>query len=381
MAVFTYKQFEDEAKKAGMLEQFSAADLALAQRNPDAGMSILQYKRDYAGATTDEAREMANQSAEKVRQTYGYAGGDDGSRFSMIPTTQSSAVPAYTSRYDAKADELMQTILSRPEFSYNAETDPTYQAYKKQYAREGERATKDTLGAAAAATGGVPSSYAVTAAAQAGNYYAAQAADKVAELEDMAYNRYMNEQSLLRSDLEALKAAEEADYQKYLNGLALANEAEDRALTKANLAGQYGDTSLLEALGINPKAAAAETGLTHDQKVELAQLAWERGDYAPMGELLGVIFDEEGNIVGRVDNSGETEPGGDEPPEDPTIALIKALYPTGVITDAAEWEAAKTIYGLDLLTKAGIKYTGIEPKNEKGGKHNLTPGFTEKAAN
>lgn len=378
MAVFTYKQFEDEAKKAGMLEQFSAADLALAQRNPDAGMSILQYKRDYAGATTDEARELANQHAEKVRSTYGYAGGDDGSRFSLIPTTQSSAVPAYTSRYDAKADELMQTILSRPEFSYNADTDPTYQAYKKQYAREGERATKDTLGAAAAATGGVPSSYAVTAAAQAGNYYAAQAADKVAELEDMAYNRYLNEQSLLRSDLEALKAAEESDYQRYLNGIALANEAEDRALTKANLAGQYNDTSLLEALGINPKVA--ESGKTYEQLMKEAEIRKEHGDYSLLGEILGVIFDEEGNIIGRVGDENETEPGGDEPPVDPQIALIKALYPTGVINDAAEWNAAEIIYGPDLLAKAGIKYTGIKPKNEKGGKTNLTPRFTEKAA-
>ena len=55
---YTYKDFEDEARKTGLLGQFSGADLALARADPDAGMSLLSYKKDYAGATTDAQRAL-----------------------------------------------------------------------------------------------------------------------------------------------------------------------------------------------------------------------------------------------------------------------------------------------------------------------------------
>ena len=53
MAIYTYDQFQKAAQQAGLLGQFSQADLSLAQQNPDAGMSLLKYKQDYANATTD----------------------------------------------------------------------------------------------------------------------------------------------------------------------------------------------------------------------------------------------------------------------------------------------------------------------------------------
>ena len=56
---YTYDQFIQQAQRDGLLSEFSDADLALAQRNPDAGMSILSYKRDYRNATTDADRELA----------------------------------------------------------------------------------------------------------------------------------------------------------------------------------------------------------------------------------------------------------------------------------------------------------------------------------
>ncbi len=78
-------------------------------------------------------------------------------------------------------------------FSYDPETDPVYASYRKAYAREGQRATEDTLGRYAAMTGGMPSTAAVTAARQAGGYYAAQLADKLPELYQQAYQRYLQE--------------------------------------------------------------------------------------------------------------------------------------------------------------------------------------------
>lgn len=254
MPTFTYDQFQKAAQDSGLMGEFSAADLSLAQRNPDAGMSLLKYKQDYHAATTDEARALANLGAEGVRSSYGnYTGGDNGGSFYLDPLSPSSFdggkaptyqnqyagdiadlweqqknygsydygkdAPVYNNRYDDTIQDLIQGILNREDFSYDPATDPLYQNYRKQYTREGQRATADTLGQAAAASGGIPSSYATTAAAQAGNYYAAQMTDKIPELYQLAYNQYLNDYNMQLSDLGVVQGAEQSDYDKYLNEL------------------------------------------------------------------------------------------------------------------------------------------------------------------
>ena len=251
MPTFTYDQFQKAAQDSGLMGEFSAADLSLAQRNPDAGMSLLKYKQDYHAATTDEARALANLGAEGIRSSYGnYTGGDNGGSFYLDPLSPSSfdggkaptyqnqyagdiadlweqqknygsydygeAAPVYNNRYDDTIQDLIQGILNREDFSYDPATDPLYQNYRKQYTREGQRATADTLGAAAAASGGIPSSYATTAA---GNYYAAQMTDKIPELYQLAYNQYLNDYNMQLSDLGVVQGAEQSDYDKYLNEL------------------------------------------------------------------------------------------------------------------------------------------------------------------
>ncbi len=251
---YTYEDFEKAMREAGMDGQFSTADLSLARRNPDAGMSLLNYKRDYRDATTDELRALANSGAESIRKQYGeYSGGTDGSGFYLEPPSPGSftsgtaptfqdnygddleelllqnaqreiysfdqSAPVYESPYEDQIHGLMTDLLDRPAFEYDHTTDPVYGAYKKQYTREGKRATADALGEAASATGGIPSSYAVTAASQAGDYYASQLADKIPELYDAAYNRYLQEYQMKLSDLNAVQRQEETAYGRYLDQL------------------------------------------------------------------------------------------------------------------------------------------------------------------
>ena len=262
MPKYTYDQFRQNAQNSGLLGEFSQADLQMAEKNPDFGMSILKYKQDYHNATTDEARALANQNAENLRSSWGsHTGGADGGSFAMdvmspghfqfsdAPTYSGGdykddiaklwsqqqnfgdfeygPAPTYNNRYDATIQDLISGILSRPDFSYDPETDPLYSQYKKQYNREGDRAVEDALGAAAAASGGIPSSYASTAAGQAGNYYAAQLTDKIPDLYQLAYQKYLNDYEMKRSDLSMVQGAEQIDYSKYLNDLAQYNT--DRA--------------------------------------------------------------------------------------------------------------------------------------------------------
>lgn len=307
MAIYTYDQFQKAAQQAGLLGQFSQADMSLAQQNPDAGMSILKYKQDYLNAKTDEERARANKGAETIRSSYGgYTGGGNGGSFHLDPLGPSSfqqstapsfnwdtPAPDYSSRYDETIQNMIKDMLERPEFSYDPESDVVWKSYQKAYGREGDRATQNALGAAAAASGGMPSSYSTTAAAQAGNYYAAQAADKIPKLFDAAYNRYLNEFNMDLSKLGVVQGQEGTDYNRYLDQLNQWNTdrnfaynqfAGDRsqwnadrefaynqlideinsqtqqrqeALDFANMAAQYGDYNYLKDLGIDTSALAA----------------------------------------------------------------------------------------------------------------------------
>ncbi len=307
MAVYTYDDFTKALNELGY--QLSDADLALAQSNPDAGMSLLQYKQDYANATTAEAKALAHAGAEEIRSSYGnYSGGTDGSEYYLEALNPSSFsyedAPEYTSQYSDASAQLLEQLLNRDDFSYDPDSDELYAQYKKQYAREGQRSAADALGTAAAASGGIPSSYAATAAAQAGNYYASQLTDKIPELYQLAYSRYQDEYDKLLSDLSAVQSAEQLDYEKYLDQLEqyntdrdfsysqLLDELDDQtaqrseSLSRALTAAEYGDYSQLEALGID--TGAYQSNESYQKAVQAAQIAAEYGDYTLLESLLGI---------------------------------------------------------------------------------------------
>ena len=96
------------------------------------------------------------------------------------------------SEYQQKRDDALKRAEDM-RWSYDPNTDPVWQALQKQYRREGDRATQEALAQAAMRTGGLANSYAVTAASQAGDYYAAQLSDRLPQLYQDAYNRYLQE--------------------------------------------------------------------------------------------------------------------------------------------------------------------------------------------
>ena len=113
---YTYDDFQKAVQSSGLGRQFSDADMKLAQKNPDAGMSILKYKQDYHNATTDEARALANLGAEGIRSSYGgYTGGQRGANFYLDPLSpkdfQSSAAPTYKNNYADTISGLLDKQL------------------------------------------------------------------------------------------------------------------------------------------------------------------------------------------------------------------------------------------------------------------------------
>ena len=97
---------------------------------------------------------------------------------------------AYQSRYADQIANLYDQIMNRPAFSYDASRDPLYQKYRDAYIRDGQRAMQDSMGAAAALTGGYGNSWANTAGYQAYGEYLKALNDKLPELEKNARERY-----------------------------------------------------------------------------------------------------------------------------------------------------------------------------------------------
>ncbi len=97
----------------------------------------------------------------------------------------------YEKEYLSGAETVLNRLMRQEEFAYDPETDPVYQAYRSKYQLEGERAGREAVADMAALTGGYASSAAVTAGAQARQYYAKQMTDVIPELAQQAFERYI----------------------------------------------------------------------------------------------------------------------------------------------------------------------------------------------
>lgn len=252
---YTYDDFVKAANQSGLMGQFSQDDLNLAQKYPEFGLSVLSLKKDYNNAATAEQRLLANQAANELRKSYGnYSGGADGGSFRLESKLNRRAddllgqigsfgsfsydeAPTYENAFVQQQKDLLDRILNREDFSWSKETDPQWSSYKKSYLREGDRATANALAQASAASGGRPSSYAVNAATQAGDYYATKLNDVIPTLYQQAYERYLDEYNMKLKDLNTVNQQEQLDYAKYLDRLGQFNT--DRGFAYQNYADDY----------------------------------------------------------------------------------------------------------------------------------------------
>lgn len=241
---YTYDDFVTAATGAGLLDKFSDDDLKIAKSNPEYGLSALKLQQDLNGAKTTEQQLLAQEAINQLRTSYGILGKQAATSF------QYDDQNAY--------QKLLDEVTNMGSFSYDAQNDPSAAALKKTYLREGERARADTLAKVSAATGGAPSSFAVTAAQQAGDYYNTQFTDKLTGLEENAYQRYLNDFSTKLSQLGAMNADREFDFNAYLQ-----NYEREQAVKKEN----YNKLiSLMTGYGYKPTSEElAAAGITEAQ--------------------------------------------------------------------------------------------------------------------
>lgn len=99
----------------------------------------------------------------------------------------------YTPVWNDEADLYLTQFQNRDPFSYDFNSDALYNQYKDQYIQQGRMAMMDTMGQAAAMTGGYGNSYAQTVGQQAYNQQLGQLNNIMPELYGMAYDRYNQE--------------------------------------------------------------------------------------------------------------------------------------------------------------------------------------------
>lgn len=93
-------------------------------------------------------------------------------------------------KYQGIANDVYNDLSNFGDFEYNLSGDPLYQQYADQYKSLGKLAMQDTIGQAAALTGGYASSYAQTAGQQAYNQHLSELNNMIPELYNLALNNY-----------------------------------------------------------------------------------------------------------------------------------------------------------------------------------------------
>ena len=111
-------------------------------------------------------------------------------------TDAENAVNNYGDFSYSKTDDfqaIIDKILNREKFSYDLNGDALYQQYKDKYIQQGKMAMQDTMGQAAAMTGGYGNSYAASVGNQAYQAQLNNLNDVIPELYQMAYDKYNQE--------------------------------------------------------------------------------------------------------------------------------------------------------------------------------------------
>ena len=100
-------------------------------------------------------------------------------------------------------DQALEAYLNREDFQYELNSDALYRQYKDRYQELGRAAMEDTMGQAAALTGGYSSSYAQNVGQQAYQRHLKELDDVIPELYQLAYDRYQSKGDALYQTYQA----------------------------------------------------------------------------------------------------------------------------------------------------------------------------------
>lgn len=118
-------------------------------------------------------------------------------------------------QYGQQMQEALDAIRKRKKFSYDLNGDALYQQYKDKYVQQGKQAMQDTMGQAAALTGGYVSTYGQAVGQQQYDAYLQNLNDVVPELYQLALSRYQMEGDDLKTQYSLLADQYQQEYGQY----------------------------------------------------------------------------------------------------------------------------------------------------------------------
>lgn len=177
-----------------------------------------------AGQTTQQASPTTTNTAPAAAPDYSkyqYDSASNDAYMQALAALQAAQkeVPTYAGTYDSQLQDLYNQIVNRPKFKYDLNSDVLYQQYRDQYAMQGQLAMKDTMGQAAALTGGYGNTYAQAAGQQAYDAYLQQLNDVVPELYGMAMDQYNMEGDQMVQQYGMLGDMADTEYGRYQDSL------------------------------------------------------------------------------------------------------------------------------------------------------------------
>ena len=135
--------------------------------------------------------------------------------YALLQQQQANKPGEYTSAWADQISAILDQIMNREKFSYDLNSDALYQQYKDQYTQMGKMAMMDTMGQAAAMTGGYGNSYAQSVGQQAYQGYLQQLGEVVPELYGMALDQYNQEGQDMLNQYSLLADQDQQDYGRY----------------------------------------------------------------------------------------------------------------------------------------------------------------------
>ena len=268
----TMQDIQKKIKDNGLEGKMHARDLVLGGKNPELLNRIVDSKIGWMNAKSDAERGLYAAEAKAIRASQGYQLSDDGSRDvtnDMLGGKATGAGAISTGK-----------IVSR-KTSGDGSANAAFENYRATLEAAQKKAQEDALGKVAALTGGYGSSSAAMAATAAGADYSKLLADKELELaeterqraltaEQQDYQRRLEKAQLAASvgdyslyeqmgiDMTKLREKEKSEAEAAAAAAAEATAQKERStyeqlLADAETAAKYGDTSKLQALGIDTR--------------------------------------------------------------------------------------------------------------------------------
>lgn len=165
----------------------------------------------YKDYEESDAVKKAREEAEKYKQYVASQSVNDAK--SALDLHEQNKVADWTGgTYGESLKAALDRINNREKFTYDLNGDALYQQYKDQYINQGRLAMQDTMGQAAAMTGGYGNSYAATVGNQAYQGYLQKLNDVVPELYNLALNKYSLEGQELKDQYALLKDQYNTEY-------------------------------------------------------------------------------------------------------------------------------------------------------------------------